>query len=99
MKQFKDFGIKNDLQKYVGDKIKISKVLNRKITVLDYKIEASKFGVAGTERMCLWIELEGTKHIIFTNSKVLRDMIEKVDRSDFPFETIIIENNERYEFT
>jgi hypothetical protein len=99
MPQFKDFGIKTDMSTYVGDKIKMSKVLNREITVLKYKIEESKFGVQGTQRMCLQIELAGVRHIIFTNSRVLRDMIERVPQEGFPFTTIIIENNERFEFT
>jgi hypothetical protein len=36
MHQFKDFGIKPKLQCFVGDKIKMNKVLNREIVVHDF---------------------------------------------------------------
>jgi hypothetical protein len=43
MKQFKDLGIKPAIKHLQGDKIKIMKILNREIIVVDYKIEDSKY--------------------------------------------------------
>ena len=41
MKSFKEFNIKPTKKQFVGDKIKIMKVLNTEITVVSYKIEKS----------------------------------------------------------
>lgn len=96
MKSFKEFNIKSEVHAFSGDKIKIAKILNREIIVLDYKVEDSKY----TDK-CLYmhIELQGVKHVVFTGSKNLIDMINKVSKSDFPFTATIIQENERYEFT
>lgn len=96
MKSFKEFGIKTNTQTFSGDKIKMSKILNREIAVLDYKVEASKFK---GECLYLQIQLNDTKHIVFTSSRNLRDAIEQVPKAGFPFKTTIIEENERFEFT
>lgn len=96
MNKFKDFGIKVTLPAFTGDKIKIDRVLNREITVLDYKIETSKF-----KGKCLYlqIELNNTRHVLFTGSNSLMDAIQQVDRKKFPFITTIVRENERFEFT
>lgn len=41
MHQFKDFKIKPKAAAFVGDKIKIERVLNVEITVFSYKIDES----------------------------------------------------------
>lgn len=96
MKSFKEFGIKSELHNFTGDKIKMSRILNREIVVYDYKIEDSKY-----KDKCLYmqIELEERRHVVFTGSKTLIDMISRVPNGEFPFKTIIKEENERYEFT
>lgn len=98
MKQFKDFGIKLDFQGMVGDKIKVDRVLNREIVVMDFKIEESKFEGRGK---CLYmqIELNGIKHVMFIGSKRLIELIEMVPKAEFPFKTTIIKENERLEFS
>ena len=97
MNKFKDFNIKVQSNAFVGDKIKISKILNRTISVHAFKVENSKYNAG----KCLYmqIELSGTKHIVFTGSLILIDSIQKVPSTGFPFETIIIEENEMYQFT
>lgn len=97
MKKFRDFNIQIETNTFIGDKIKISKVLNRKITVHTFKIEASKFN--NGKCLYLQIDLEGVKHIVFTGSTVLTEMIKQVPTEGFPFETTIVEDNERYMFT
>lgn len=99
MHQFKDFNIKSKLQCFVGDKIKMNKVINREIVVHDFRIEDSKYGNTGDKCLHLQIEFNETKHVLFTGSKSLIEMIEQVPKSNFPFKTTIIKENDRPEFT
>ena len=98
IKNFKDFGIKTETKTFVGEKIKMPKVLNKEIIVHDSKMEASK--LKDVEK-CLYlqIEIDGVKRVIFTSSKYLIQAIEKMTSENFPFKTTIIESDERYEFT
>ena len=98
MNNFKDFGIKPEVTSFTGDKIKIDRILNIRITVHAFKIEDSK-AKPGTKLLTLQIEKNGIKHIIFTGSKVLAQMIQKVREDRFPFQTTIVKNNEYFEFT
>lgn len=98
MNSFKDFNIKPKLSTFLGDKIKIERVLNTDITVLNYKIEDSK-KKQGTKFLTLQIEKQGTKHVIFSGSTILMDMIEQVPKGKFPFKTTIIKESEHLEFT
>lgn len=59
MNQFKNFNIHAELNSFTGDKIKIEKVLNREIKVLDFKIEDSKIK-------------PGTKLLTASNSQIRR---------------------------
>lgn len=97
VKSFKDFGIKTDYAGFTGEKIKISKVLNKEITVHAFKIEPSKFNQGNC--LNLQISINDTMHIVFTGSGVLTDLIKKVPENGFPFKTTIIEENERYQFS
>jgi hypothetical protein len=97
MKTFKEFGIKTVLQKnFVGDKVKIERILNREIIVLDFRIEDSKFN---GKCLYLQIQLGEIKYVVFTGSKALLEMIDQVPKSEFPFKTTIVKENERFEFT
>jgi hypothetical protein len=100
MTSFKDLGISPNLKAFTGDKIKIDRILNRAITVLDFKIEDSRFTDKGNGK-CLYlhITLDGTMHVVFSGSRVLMDMIQKVPRESIPFTTTIVKNNEHLEFT
>lgn len=100
MKEFSQFGIKSESQRFIGDKIKIVRILNRKIVVLDYRIEKSKFGDGGSDEcLHMQIEVDGTRHVVFTGSRNLLEVIQKVPKSDFPFSTTIVKENDMYEFT
>ncbi len=98
MHNFKDFNIKPMINVFVGDKIKAKNLLNAPIKVLDFKIEPSK-QKPGTELLTLQIEKSNEKRVVFTGSTVLIDMIRRVPKDSFPFETIIKGENEYYEFT
>lgn len=95
---FKELGIKPITQGFVGDKIKIKKILNTEVTVHAYKLQKSNFEGKGM-RLDLQISLQGTQHVVFTGSGVLIDMIERVPKDKFPFITRIIEDNDRFLFT
>jgi len=97
MKAFKDFGIVSEARAFVGDKIKIAKLLNTTIEVHAFKIENSKVN----SRLCLYLQIEhkGEKKVVFTGSTVLIDQIQKVPEDGFPFRTIIVQEDERYSFT
>lgn len=98
MKSFKDFNIKPKISSLVGDKIKIERVLNREITVTNYKVDDSKVN-ENTKFLTLEFQMAGNKHILFTGSVYLIQMIEEVPKGGFPFKTIIVKENENYEFT
>lgn len=98
MTAFKDLGIKPELSTFTGDKIKIDKILNAQITILGYKIEPSKVK-PGTMMMTLQLEKATIKHVLFTGSTILMQMIEKVPKDKIPFTTTIIKESEHLEFT
>lgn len=101
MRTFKEFGIKPISKSFIGDKIKIDRIVNREIVVLDYKVEESKYSKGNGNNKCLYlqIELNGTHHVVFIGSAVLMEMIQQVPAEDFPFKTTIIRENHRFEFT
>lgn len=98
MNQFKDFNIQAKLNSFTGDKIKIEKVLNREIKILDFKIEDSKVK-PGTKLLTLQIEKSSENHVIFSGSKYLIQQIEQVDKDKFPFTTTIVKESEHLKFT
>ena len=98
MNNFKDFGIKPKTNAFLGDKIKIDRVLNTPITVHKFKIEDSK-KKPGTKLLTLQIEKDGVKHVIFSGSTILIDMITRVPKEKLPFQTTIIKESEHLEFT
>ena len=100
MKDFKSFNIKPETKSFEGDKIKIERILNKQITVSDFKIEESKYKDKGNGKcLCIQIENDGSKRVLFSGSSYLMDMIQKVPKEGFPFTTTIVKNNEHLEFT
>jgi len=96
MKKFSDFGIKTNVNAFKGEKIKMERVLNREIVIHDYTISPSNFE---GDRLTLQIEVSNEMRVVFTGSKVLIDTIKQVPRSELPFTTTIIRENEYFEFT
>lgn len=101
MNSFSQFNIHATTRAFEGDKIKMSKILNREIVVLHFKIEDSKvFKDKGTGKcLHLQISVNDEKHIVFTSSSVLIEMVQQVPVTEFPFSTTIVEENERFKFT
>lgn len=99
-KKFSDLGIKSVTTKFVGEKIRLAKVLNTEITVHAFRIEPSKYPDKGSSN-CLWLQIsvDGKKYVAFSIAKLLMETIQKVPINDFPFTTKIINDNEVYEFT
>ena len=98
MNNFKDFKITPEISTFTGDKIKIDRVLNRQIQVLAYKVTKSKYEDSG-DLLTLQIKNSGQKHVIFTTAKILIQLLEKILKDKFPFNTTIVRENEYYEFT
>jgi len=101
MNKFSQFNISTVPKGFEGDKIKMSKILNREIIVYDFRLEESKiFKERGTCKcLHLQISLNDEKHIVFTSSSGLIEAIKQVPGNEFPFITTIIEENDRYKFT
>jgi len=100
MRKFSELGIENKCNLFSGDKIKSSKILNREIIVLDYKIEDSKYPKNKTGKcLHLQIEIDKVKYVVFTGSEVLINTIQMITKDQLPFSTTIIKNGECYMFS
>lgn len=100
MKRFCELGIKPLSQPFLGDKIKITKILNREIIVLNFKIEETKYPKNNKDKcLHLQIEMDGNSHVVFTGSKILINTIEQAKIDDLPFTTTIIKNGECFMFS
>ncbi|QTE36008.1 hypothetical protein J3L18_23125 [Mucilaginibacter gossypii] len=98
MNKFSDFNINTQKQSFKGDKIKTDRLLNREITVHDYKITDSK-QEPGTQCLHIQISINNNYHVVFTGSKGLMEMIEQVPKDKFPFQTTIVKENDWLRFT
>lgn len=97
MKQFSDFNITIDQDSFLGDKIKIKNILNRKITVHAFKLGPSKH--FNNKCLHLQIAVNGNKHVCFSGSTKLIEQIQQVPVNGFPFETTIVSEGEMYLFS
>ena len=100
MKDFSEFAVKPLPANLDGDKISITRILNREIVVLDYIINPSKFP-KDEHNKCMTLQfLLGTeKHIIFTSALGLIANIKEIPRSEFPFKAKIVRDGDRFIFT
>jgi hypothetical protein len=99
MKRFSDFEIKSE-DSFIGDKIKIDKIMNREISVIKYKLKESKYPKNKSGKcLHMQIELSGNKHVVFSGSDYLMNQLEQIPEVNFPFSTTIIKSNEHFEFT
>ncbi|HPS38836.1 MAG TPA: hypothetical protein PL124_05420 [Candidatus Cloacimonadota bacterium] len=101
MHKFSQFNIKTNTRGFEGEKIKITKILNKEIIIHDFRIEDSKvFKDRGTCKcLHLQISINEEKHVLFTSSSGLIEAIIQVPKDSFPFTATIIQENERYRFT
>lgn len=91
MKSFKDLNIDADEGRFVGKKISIDDIIGESIVVQDYKIEPSLYKEKGSGlRATLQIIYQDKHRIIWTNSVILKETLDKVREIEgFPFETNI----------
>jgi hypothetical protein len=94
---FKDFGINTNQKGYKGDKIKTDRLLNREITVHEYKIQDS-IKEAGKKCLHLQISIGETFHVVFTSGMLLMRDIQN-EGIKFPFVTTIIKEDDYLKFT
>jgi hypothetical protein len=101
MNSFSQFNIKEISRGFEGNKIKMSKILNREIIVHHFKIEDSKVFKEKGSGKCLQLQISVTneKHVVFTSSSGLIEVIKQIPGEGFPFTTTIIEENDRFKFT
>ena len=101
MKNFSQFNIQAPTKGFEGDKIKMSRILNREIVVHAFKIEDSKVFKEKGSGKCLQLQISfnNEKHIIFTSASGLIEVIKQIPDSGFPFSTTIIQENDRFIFT
>jgi hypothetical protein len=78
--------------------LQVEDVINEEIIVHAFKIKDSKHK-AGEK--CLHIQLEkgDKKHVVFTGSTVLMDIIGRVPKESFPFSTKIIKEHKALKFS
>lgn len=99
MNAFKDLGINTHVENFAGDKVKISKILNRDIVITNYRIQPSKYPKNKSGKcLHLQIEIDGEKKVIFTGSDVLIHTMEQVKKESLPIACQIIQEGESFEF-
>ncbi len=101
MNNFKEFEIKASAPWFKGEKIKMSKILDREIIVHDFKIEDSKCFQDRGNGKCLHLQISfnDEKRIVFTSAGELIDVIQQIPKSGFPFTTTITQDEKRFLFT
>jgi hypothetical protein len=102
VKDFKDLGIKlPESQALEGPKIEIAKLFGKQITVHAFRIGPSKHpDELGAKCLTLQITVDGTKRVVFTGSRYLREQIEHVGPEGLPFRTVIMkQDNDSIQFT
>jgi len=92
-----------------GTKVPIDSIINRPIIITDFRIDKSKFPNKKTNQFgeCLRLqfvypkESEENVKILFTGSRILIDMIRKIDNDEdceFPFIATIVREGNYYKF-
>lgn len=99
MKKFSDLNITPEPNAFLGDKIKVSKVLNQEITVLDYRIRDSKYENGNGKCLQLALMFKKEQYVLFSGSATLMKMLDKINKEDMPFTTSIVKDNDRLIFT
>ena len=99
MKSFSELNIPVPTGSFVGEKVKIAKIMNREIIVVDSKVEDSKYPKNKSGKvLILQIEVDGEKRVLFTGSDVLITQIGHVQKEDYPFKVTIVKEGEHFQF-
>ena len=101
--KFSQFDIKTPERGLEGEKIKITKILNREVAVHNYKLEDTKVEAFKNKGMnkCLYLQvsLNNEMYVVFTSGRALMEVIAQIPKDKFPFTTTIVEENGMYKFT
>lgn len=89
MKRFSD--LPQAKREVWAEKVKISEVIGKEIVITGFTIIQSKYG-QNEEAMRIEFELEGSKHICYTSSALLRKQLEAT-ADELPFAATIAEKN------
>ena len=90
MNRFSDFST----EQLIGEKISIDKILNINTA---FRLKNSKIEKGSTYAQ-IQIELHGELRVIFTNSTVLKEQLQRY-KEHLPFCTTIIKNNKYFSFS
>ena len=105
MKKFSDLGIKlnEDKNIFQVQQISITDVTNCEIEVLDFATDVkTKYGDG---RYVVRIRYENEERKFFTNATPIKEALDKINKVDFPFKTVIkpqkfgTGNNRTFQFT
>lgn len=97
MKKFSDFA--KDEGVMDGEKTTIDDILNKEITILNYKIKDSQYNKSNSDKyLHLQIQLDDIKYILFTGSNVLIEQMEKY-KDEIPFVAIIMKIDKYFTFS
>ncbi len=101
MKNFSQFNIQSPARGFEGDKIKMSRILNREIVVHAFNLGDSKVFKEKGSGKCLQMQISfnNEKYIIFTGASGLIEVIQQIPDNGFPFTTTIIQENDRFIFS
>lgn len=102
MLDFKDLNVIPPDKKFTGTKMPIRKVIDKPIVVHDFKMEPSRYPESSADgnRLVLQFTLNGTEHIVFSNSGVLMNAVKQIDKTkQLPFSTTIVEEFGSFKFT
>lgn len=83
---------------FVGDKIKVARIINCEIEVIAFKIEDSR----QNDKKCLTMQIKyaGELRVIFTGAQYLIKQIEQVKTEQLPFVSKIVQQEDKgYLFT
>lgn len=94
MQRFSEF---SEEENFDGDKIPISDILNKEVTVLRFRVGDSKKR-EGTKYITIQVEVDGKHRVVFTGSEVLYNQLMKY-QEHLPFIAIIRKINDFYSFT
>lgn len=84
---------------FIGEKISMSKILNKDVEILDYKIEDSK-KCEGGKCLTLQLRFAGESRVLFTGAQFLIKQIEKVEKNNLPVVVCIVKQEDgSYLFT
>lgn len=99
MNLFSELGVELESAPMLGEKIRINKIVNQEIEVLDFEVNKSKFEKSGSQYLKLQIKFNEETRVVFTGANLLIKAAQKIKKEQLPFKTVIVEQNGFYQFT